>query len=184
VKKGVVGSNKDNPNISRQNSSLNSYMMRLAEVYLNYAEATLGNNATTTDADALTYVNLLRKRAGLDLKTSLTYEEIVRERRVELCMEGQYWFDLVRRSYYKQQEVINYITSQERGVITPFNYDNVTNSVTVDATRDASSRSIGVIDASIFLLPYPESEVVQNPLLKQPPVSYEFKEEKITNLFD
>ncbi|KAA6313107.1 RagB/SusD family nutrient uptake outer membrane protein, partial [termite gut metagenome] len=35
----------------------------------------------------------------------------------------------------------------------------------------------------IFLLPYPESELVQNPLLKEPPVSYEFTEERITDLF-
>jgi len=33
-------------------------------------------------------------------------------------------------------------------------------------------------------LPYPESEVVQNPLLKQAPVSYQFTENRITDLFN
>ncbi|WP_281635508.1 RagB/SusD family nutrient uptake outer membrane protein [Flavobacterium marginilacus] len=184
VKKGVVGSTKDNSKITRQNSSLNTYMLRLGEVLLNYAEATLGNNANTTDANALTFVNLLRKRAGLDPKTSLTYEDIRHERRVELCMEGQYWYDLVRRSYYKQQEVINYVTGQSRGIIVPITYAAATNTVSVDATRDNSTRPVGAIDASIFLMPYPESEVIQNPLLSQAPVPYDFKEAKITDLFN
>jgi len=184
VKKGVVGSTKDNAKISKQNSALNTYMLRLAEVYLNYAEATLGNNANTSDAIALEYVNKLRLRAGLTVKTALTYEDIRHERRIELCMEGQYWYDLVRRSYYKQQEVINYVTGQSRGVIVPITYAAATNTVSVDPTRDNSPRAIGAIDTSIFLLPYPESEVIQNPLLSAAPVPYNFKDPKITDLFN
>jgi hypothetical protein len=184
VKKGVVGSTKDNSKITKQNSALNTYMLRLGEVYLNYVEATLGNNASTSDATALEYLNKLRKRAGLDVKSSITYQDIIHERRVELCMEGQYWYDLVRRSYYKQQEVINYITGQSRETIVPITYDSATNTVSVDPSRSNSPRAVGVIDASIFLMPYPESEVIQNPLLNKTPVPYEFKEAKITDLFN
>ncbi|MNS12032.1 SusD family protein [compost metagenome] len=183
VKKGVVGSTKDNSKITRMNSALNTYMLRLAEVYLNYAEAALGNNASTADATAISVVNRLRTRAGLDPKTTLTYADLVHERRVELCMEGQYWYDLVRRAYYKQQEVINYVTAQNRGTITPILYDTATNTVTVDASKATSPRAIGVIDATIFTLPYPESELVQNPLLRENPVPYQFTEEKIKDLF-
>ena len=183
IKRGVVGSTKDNSKITRMNSALNTYMLRLAEVYLNYAEAALGNNATTADATALMEVNKLRTRAGLDPKTTLTYADIIHERRVELCMEGQYWYDLVRRAYYKQQEVINYVTAQNRGTITPILYDTATNKVTVDASKSTSPRAIGVIDATIFKLPYPESELVQNPLLRENPVPYQFTEEKIKDLF-
>lgn len=183
VKKGVVGSTKDNAKISRMNSALNTYMMRLAEVYLNYAEAVLGNNATSEDAEALALVNELRARAGVDNLTSLSYEIIRHERRVELCMEGQYWYDLVSRAYYKQQEVVNYITAQDRGNIKPFIYDGATNTLTDDESRDASTRAIGTVDASIFLLPIPESELVQNPLLKAAAVDYVFTEERITDLF-
>lgn len=184
VKKGVVGSTKDNSNISRMNSALNTYMMRYAEVHLNYAEAILGNSNSTADANALISINLLRTRAGLNEKTNLTYADIIHERRVELCMEGQFWYDLVRRAYYRQQEVINYITSQERGTIIPFLYDSSTNTITEDLTKERSSRSVGSVDETIFLLPYPESEVVQNPLLKEAPVAYEFTEERITDLFN
>lgn len=184
VKKGVVGSTKDNPKISRMNSALNTYMMRFAEVYLNYAEAALGNASSTTDATALMGINKLRTRAGLDSKTSLTYNDIIHERRVELCMEGQYWYDLIRRSYYRQQEVINYITGQQRGTIVPVIYDTATNKVTVDGTRSNGTRSVGIADETIFRLPYPESEVVQNPLLRESPVPYQFTEVRITDLFN
>ncbi len=185
VKKGVVGSNKDNQSISRMNSGLNTYMLRLGEVYLNYAEAILGNNGSTSDATALMYVNALRERAGLAPKTSLTFEDIFHERRVELCMEGQFWYDMVRRAYYEQQEMLNYIDDQGRETVIPFTYDEENNRVEVDDTRDAAPRAIGQIDESIFLLPYPESEVVQNPLLRDAPVPYDFTEERITDeLFD
>lgn len=183
VKKGVVGSTKDNPKTTRMNSGLNTYMLRLGEIYLNYAEAALGNNATTADALAISGVNKLRVRAGVDPKTTLTYADIIHERRVELCMEGQYWYDLVRRAYYKQQEVINYVTAQNRGTITPILYDTATNTVSVDASKSSSPRAIGVIDATIFELPYPESELVQNPLLRENPVPYKFTEERIKDLF-
>lgn len=183
AKKGVVGSTKDNPKTSRQNSGLNTNMLRLAEVYLNYAEATLGNSASTTDATALEYVNTLRRRAGLGNLTSLTYEILRKERRIELCLEGQYWYDLVRRSYYKQQEVINYVTGQSRGLIPNILYNNETNTVTIDEDIAAAPRSVGVPSASMFLLPYPETEVIQNPLLKEAPVAFKFTEDRITDLF-
>ena len=183
IKKGVVGSTKDNSKITRMNSALNTNMLRLAEVYLNYAEAALGNNTSTSDALALEGINKLRTRAGLTPKTALTYADIRHERRVELAMEGQYWYDLVRRAYYKQQEVINYVTGQDRGVIQPILYDAATNTVSIDPARSSSPRAIGVIDATIFLLPYPESELVQNPLLRENPVPYQFTEEKIKDLF-
>ena len=183
VKKGVVGSTKDNPAISIQNSALNTYMLRLGEVYLNYAEAVLGNNASTTDANALFYVNALRARAGLTDLTVLTRESLFLERRIELCMEGQYWYDLVRQSYYEQQEVLNFIDAQDRGSVIPFTYDAETNKVTIDETRDITTQAVGAVNEGILLLPYPESEVVQNPLLGQPPVPYEFTEERITDLF-
>src|SRR5690606_17755914 len=77
AKKGVVGSNKDNPAISRMNSGLNTYMLRLGEVYLNYAEAVLGNNASTSDPTALMYVNRLMERAGLYPNTYLSFVYIL-----------------------------------------------------------------------------------------------------------
>lgn len=183
VKKYVCGSTKDNSNISRMNCPINTYMMRLSEVYLNYAEAILGNDEVTSDAEAIEYFNRVRERVNLSPVSTLNYESIRKERRLEFCMEGQYWYDLVRRAFYKQDEVLNYILGQDRGTVYPMKWDAEAKTFEVDPDRDVTTRSIGVIDSSIFLLPYPESEAVQNPLLKADPVAYNFTEEKITDLF-
>lgn len=183
VKKGVVGSNKDNTSVGRMNSALDNYMLRLAEVYLNYAEAILGNDQSTANATALEYFNEVRVRAGLSAKAAISWEDIRHERRVEFCMEGRYWYDLLSRAYYKQQEMINYIDNQERGVIPSYLF-SAPNNLSIDPERDPGSRPVGQGSASVFLLPYPESELIQNPKLEEPPVSYEFAEERISNLFD
>ncbi len=183
AKKYVCGSTKDNPKISRMNCPVNTYMIRLAEVYLIYAEAKLGNQTSTTDDEALTYFNMVRTRSNLKAKSSISFEDIRHERRIELCLEGQYWYDMVRWAYYKQQEVINYIISQKRDVIEPVEWNEAEQKLELDDSRDSGSRSIGTVDATIFILPYPESETVQNPLLKASPVPYTFKEERITDLF-
>ena len=183
-KKYVCGSSKDNAKITSGSTPINTYMLRLAEVYLIYAEAILGNNPSTDDADAMEYFNKVRKRAGLEPQNSITYEDIRRERRLELCLEGQYWYDLVRRAYYKQQEVLNYITGQDRGTAIPVVWDADTQTLKRDEDSDETKRAIGDVDSSIFLLPYPESETVQNPLLKADPMPYAFKEDRITDLFN
>ncbi|MDR2813219.1 MAG: RagB/SusD family nutrient uptake outer membrane protein [Prevotellaceae bacterium] len=183
VKKGVTGSTKDNAAIGRMNSALNTYMLRLAEVYLNYAEAIMGNAESTADPTALEYFNAVRTRAGLAPKESITYSDIRHERRVEFCMEGQTWYDLVNRAYYRQQEALDYITRQDRGTIPAFLFESP-NSLSIDSEREPGTRAIGAIGASILLLPYPSDEVIKNPLLKEPPVPYTFTEEKITDLFE
>ena len=62
-----------------------------------YAEA-LNENGKTDQA--IPYINMIRKRAGLPEYISLTKdaarERIYDERRFELGMEGVRWFDLVR----------------------------------------------------------------------------------------
>lgn len=71
--------------------------LRLADVILLYAEA-LNENGNT--AAALTELNKIRTRAGLDNSTASSQAEvrqaIADERRLELAFEGQRWFDLVR----------------------------------------------------------------------------------------
>lgn len=180
VKKGVVGSPKDTGGkSSRMSSALNTYMLRLAEVYLIYAEAVLGNNTSTTDADALKYFNMVRTRAEMPVKTVINYQDIFYERRVELAMEGQFWYDLVRRSYYQQQEVLNFMENQDRSQ--QYEFDAKTYTITM-TSLDATP--VDKPEPKRLLLPYPESEVVQNPLLKEAAVPYVFTEEKITNLFN
>lgn len=72
--------------------------MRLADVYLMYAEAQVEKGAgTTTDANALKYINAIRSRAGLvNPYTSLTRANLRLERRREMAMEGLRFYDIKR----------------------------------------------------------------------------------------
>ena len=78
-------------------SKVNWKVLRYADVLLMYAEA-LNENGKT--GDALGYLNQVRTRAGLPGYSGLTQndtrENIYKERRVELGMEGHRWFDLLR----------------------------------------------------------------------------------------
>lgn len=71
--------------------------LRLADVILLYAEA-LNENGNT--AAAVTELNKIRNRAGLDDSAASSLEDVRTaisiERRLELAFEGQRWFDLVR----------------------------------------------------------------------------------------
>jgi len=69
---------------------------RLAEIYLNYAEATVesGQGNPTLAAQ---YLNDLRRRAGHTDNIPATIDNILKERRIELAFEGHRYWDLVRR---------------------------------------------------------------------------------------
>jgi starch-binding outer membrane protein, SusD/RagB family len=81
---------------------LNNFrIIRYAEVLLMAAEA-LNKSATPNDAIAQTYLNQVRRRAFGDQLHDVTatganlYTAILNERRLELAMEGDRFFDLVR----------------------------------------------------------------------------------------
>jgi hypothetical protein len=73
-------------------------VIRISEMYLNRAEANyhLGN-----EEDALTDINAIRTRSGLNALTDVSGEalltEILKQRRVELAFEGHRFFDLKRQ---------------------------------------------------------------------------------------
>jgi hypothetical protein len=72
--------------------------IRLADVYLMNAEAQVEKGGgTTTDANALKYINAIRSRAGLTVPyTSLTRDNVRKERRRELAVEGLRFYDIKR----------------------------------------------------------------------------------------
>lgn len=77
---------------------------RLAEIYLNFAEAAMEANHS---AEAITYVNKVRARVGMPgLPAGLTgdalRQRIHNERRVELALEGNRYFDV--RRWHKPDE--------------------------------------------------------------------------------
>jgi len=167
VKKHVVGTAADNnsPTMDLWSSIEHNTVLRLADVYLVYAEAILGNNASTSDANALKYFNAVRLRAGVPGVTSITPAILLKERRIELAFEGQYWFDLVRLSYYNPQGAINAINNQTRQ---QFTY----NPSTGVETPVASGLIITPATIATFTLPIPANDQTADPKLLQAPVPY------------
>lgn len=188
IKKYVIGTNAVNGFAMNNNSGINTYMMRLAEVYLNYAEAVLGNNATTTDATALKYINELRTRAGVPTKNSLTFEDIRHEFRLETAFEGLYWYFLVRRGYYQQQEMVNYVNNQYRNASY---FKKSTHEYVLSEDYTAPGPSVATATAKNLTLPIADTDQTKNPLLKPDgsgnitTVAYQFgnREVEDTDLF-
>ncbi|MGZ3839193.1 MAG: RagB/SusD family nutrient uptake outer membrane protein [Flavisolibacter sp.] len=82
-------------------------LLRLANIYLDYAEAL--NESSPGNADIAKYVNLIRERAGLpDLAAGLSQEAmrtaIRKERRVELAFENVRYFDTRRWKIAEQTD--------------------------------------------------------------------------------
>lgn len=74
-------------------ASIDFPLIRLAEIYLNYAEASLHLNQT---GDAVPYLNELRTRAGLPEIANYDHDYLVKERAVELSWEAFRRSDLIR----------------------------------------------------------------------------------------
>ena len=179
IKKYVIGTNAVNGFSVNNNSGVNTYMMRLAEVYLNYAEAALGNSASTSDATALAYFNALRSRAGVPAKSSISYEDIRHEFRVETAFEGIYWYFLVRRGYYQQQEVVNYVNNQYRNASY---FDSSTHEYVLSSSYSAPGPSVATATAASLTLPMPDTDQTKNPLLNASnAVNYEFGDREVSD---
>lgn len=173
--KHVYGTHAYNGQTYLHNSGANAYMMRLAEVYLNLAEAIMGNNASTSDATALFYFNEVRRRAGMDEKSAISYDDIHYERRIELAFEGQYWYDLLRRSYYKRQEVLNYINSQNRNC--SYEWDET---LPCQYAFKDEGKGVSTATEARFTFPFSDVDLTRNPQLGSEPVAYEFGPKEVT----
>ena len=164
-------------------------MLRLAEVYLNYAEAIMGNNESTRDEEALTYFNKVRQRAGMPTKDKITYEDLRHEFRVELAFEGLYWYQLLRRSYYRQQEVISYVNNQYRNASY---WEASTKTYKLSDTYTKPGPQVSTATASNLVLPMSNIDQNKNPYLKSdangnvPTTPYQFGEREVdeATLFD
>ena len=93
LKKNVDESHTD---LINKASSKTLVEIRLAEVYLNFAEAAYNLSKT---ADANTGINAVRQRVGLpvlNLSGAALLKQIKKERKIELAGEGQRYWDLRR----------------------------------------------------------------------------------------
>lgn len=142
---------------------------RLAETYLNYAEA-LNEYYGPSQPDILTYINKIRKRAGVpdleevypDCQTdqNLMRELIRRERRVELAFENHRYFDT--RTWMIAEET-------DGGKMWGMNVDAVCPNV---ATTPENFWQRHVFETRVFrpqdyLYPFSQRELDRNKLLTQ-----------------
>ncbi|GAB3027552.1 hypothetical protein GCM10027051_35590 [Niabella terrae] len=180
IKKYLVGNNTLDGLSAQQNYPQNTYMQRLAEMYLIYVEATIGNNGSTTDPTAIDYFNAVHTRAGLPpyevtgegARGPLTLDELFSERFKEFAMEGMSWYDLVSLQYWNPQKAYDIINAQDRGLffVQPDIMPNPTE-WTITKTSWFSERA-AVVGSGNFYMPIPNTELSQAPNLKKPAVDY------------
>jgi hypothetical protein len=132
-------------------SGFNSIIkLRYADILLLKAEALIMGDGSLNEAANI--INRIRQRAGLpNLSGSITgnkdsmLDALLNERRLELALEGQRWFDLVRLD--KVEEVMNAVYAQ-------------------DKQRPAQKYAF---DVNSYRLPIPQVAIDQNPNLIQNP---------------
>lgn len=163
---------------------LSTHLLRLADVYLIYAEAKMGTATSTTDVSAIDAFYAVRSRAikGITRPESITWEDVWKERRLELAMEGDRWYDYVRLSYYDMDRAINELKSQKRNPYYNLNdlykeyWENKKYTITDNQKYDTDT-PIPNVTASSFTLPFPTEDVVFNPNLMEEPIHVDVRSE-------
>jgi len=86
------------PTSSDPRSAGNDWIvLRYADILLMHVEAIMAGGDSTSDGAAISSFQLVRDRAGFtDLVSSVTKQELMDERRVELAFENHRLFDLIR----------------------------------------------------------------------------------------
>jgi len=160
----------------RMATSLATHLLRLADIYLIYAEAVLGNSESTADATALEMFNRVKRRAipTWTDATSISFDDIFNERRREFSCEGDNWYDYVRLSYYNPQKAMDMINNEERGY-----YNNLKGYYNGEVDKDQvdiTSFKVNITSVDKFRIPFPETDLTMNPNLRDDvePVPFDF----------
>ena len=172
IKKYVIGGPLANggANIRPQFNNIPTYLLRLSDVYLVLAEATLGSTASTTDPEALLYFNKVRTRAGLSAVSTLNFQTIFNERRIELAGENQFWFDIKRWHDWDAAGATAFVKGQHRNMAS-FLPARGTYYETSQPNQGQLTIVTGVGPQS-WTFGYPAADLTSNPNLSQPPVPY------------
>ena len=185
LKKYVIGKSSDNDGQigANQDAAINFYLIRLADVYLTYTEAIMGTATSTSDAQALAAYNTVRTRAGVPSATSVTYKELLKERRREFAIESINWYDILRLRYREGDQVAldflnsGYETGYNRVALYVPNDWNEYNSMDVAQKNDVNNYKIAqsqadgcdadpiYFTASSFIVPLPSSATTSTPAL-------------------
>lgn len=176
-KKYVPGGKNDENDgyVMQMNSPLKTYMLRLADIYLVYAEASLGNSPSISSGDGFDYLNKVRVRAGLKPRTSVTMDSIMYERRIELAMEWQLWYDMISWSYFMPDKILNMINNQHREASYKY-YKKKDGQFVIWIDKEPNNPATNVKLNQLYF-PIPEMEAISDPLLLKDPVPMDIPEE-------
>lgn len=143
-------------------------LLRLGRSYLNYAEVLLRQGNVST---AIEYINKTRvTHGGLPaLKTNLSltdaWKEYKRERRLELTMEGDRYWSLLRWGKAEKQEIVKELTIPQQAI-----------SISADGRsfefipiQFYVGENIRNFTSKRYLMPVPQKERDMNPSLDQNP---------------
>jgi len=164
---------------------LSTHILRLADVYLIYVESKLhGPGSTTTDELALKCFNDVRERAALGAYTpvdEVSFEELFKERNLELALEGDRWYDYVRVGYYNPDFAVEDLLKQHRNayqgslndVFKKYYEDKVWNVSDISYNSGEFTLTRAAILSKLSSLPFPAEDVVYNPNLEKPAQPYD-----------
>ncbi|HCY40601.1 MAG TPA: RagB/SusD family nutrient uptake outer membrane protein [Prolixibacteraceae bacterium] len=149
--------------------------IRYGEILMNYAEACI---ELGLDAEARTYINMIRKRAGQpDLAASLTGEALRQayrhERRIEFAYEDQRFWDIRRwvigEQAYKQMSKhdVRYVTTQS-SVDSYRKADGSTHGAPIFSKQDLGGE-LRAWNKKLYFFPIMRTEMNKNELLVQNP---------------
>ncbi|MDE6346702.1 MAG: RagB/SusD family nutrient uptake outer membrane protein [Muribaculaceae bacterium] len=189
IKKYVIGRDADGNGTTsnNQDASNNIYLLRLADMYLIYAEAIMGTSSSTSDTRALDQVNSVRERAGLPGLSTITYTDLLKERRREFAFESINWFDILRLRYREgDQTALEFLNSgygsgYNRASMYVFKdwdqndeaHANLPESYKIVSTvADGGQYDPIVLSASAFVLPIPSAATTSSPALLGEIVNY------------
>jgi starch-binding outer membrane protein, SusD/RagB family len=164
---------RDITTTTASNSGVNYPIIRLAQVYLYYAEA---QNELGNTSEALKYLNKIRDRAGT-YHTSLSDQNLLRdsifhERRLEFAeeIENRY-FDLVRLngsgSYLLYKAIPALLTSGLKGIVNGVDKDG-DGGLSYESSV-SKNQNLTANPTKYLLLPIPYTELQANPNLTQNP---------------
>ena len=175
-------------------NKLPTHILRLGDIYLVAAEAAL---LTGDKGKAAKYLNAVRERAGVEAyaEGDITFDIIWKERRLELALEGDRWYDYVRRSYYDVDACIAELKAQRRSPWGEGDFNAMHKGYILDADGNyagpgtgewdnssfsyTGSEDVKDVKASMFTVPVPTDDVVQNPNMAsdQPAIHVDVREE-------
>ena len=132
-------------------SKQNYIIWRLAEAYLDYAEVCFRLGDTST---ALDMVNRIRTRVHMDALTAVAWNDIVRERRVEMAFEETTYWDQLRwgtaeRTFSGTTNPLKGMTITVRSGVTTYRTANI----------NRFPARVRKFDAKEYYFPIPWSEV-------------------------